>query len=336
MFDNLRKKLKKSDKEESVAEDEVTKTEEETDKKTDQQTEDAKSEEVKDSKDDKSKETNNSGESEDDKKDGKDKESENKDDKGSDEEKNNDGKEKDTKSEKKEADDSDREEEDGAPVKVVTKSGVATLASNEELAQKIQAQLLEHSEADYWTIRVRKQSVLLAMGVALLTMWLVPVVTHGYNSGWFSGVAQIPGRAMALFERSEPADMGDSDGLTDAVMIEREEIVVRVKYDQNQEYAESIAELIETWGYQLIDVIEENEGVLESGIEIVVKRDQEVVRAIVQADLGQLYRISSASAELTDDSDFDAVIIIGDEVEPAEEDDQVESETDEPEDEEEE
>lgn len=185
----------------------------------------------------------------------------------------------------------------------------------EEVAKALNDQILQARHADYWVIRIKKQTLLVFIGVAILTLWLMPFIQKlpELAKGYAAGYSLIPkppfivqkGSSLIATPTPEPtATPTPSPESTTSAKI-------RVRYiPANSEQAKLLSDTLAQAGYGSADLAEDKQ-ITEKTNSIVVKPDGAELRAKLQTLLKESYNLATSSALLAADSDFDALILLG-------------------------
>jgi len=180
-----------------------------------------------------------------------------------------------------------------SPAEALAKAGPAPVADSETteithqaLATMIDDKLKMISGEDFITIRISKSAMLVLLGLVLLFIWLTPIVSHQLQQ-------------LDLSKLTCPA------GLTAT----SPKIRVRLGFD-SLDTAQNIESLLKTAGYTNIETIKD-ESIASNAAQIATKDGQTDLNQKLTEILSKQYQISTDSAVLTPDSDFDATILIG-------------------------
>jgi hypothetical protein len=93
---------------------------------------------------------------------------------------------------------------------------------------------------------------------------------------------------------------------------------VRIRnHNVSDEEAEKMQTIFTEEGFAFVEVVPDPESEYD-GVTIITKAQGETVRELITGLLADTYSLASPSAELTDDSDFDAVILLALEPEASE------------------
>lgn len=167
-----------------------------------------------------------------------------------------------------------------------------------DLAGTVSSQVLNLSDGEYLVFRFKKRNLLLTAGIIIVAFWLFFL-------------------ARLLIDRPIEAQTGDNQtnnaaNQLDQEVAETKSLPIRIRYlASNPEAAEALAQLLMAEGYNLVDLLLEPEPV-PSGVTVAVKPDQTALfHELTGLIMDQGYILGEDTAELTPDSDFAAVIIIG-------------------------
>jgi len=205
---------------------------------------------------------------------------------------------KDKKAEEKKEEKQEKKEE----VEVPQDEALAAVAEVEaKMANKIQNELMETS--DQVVIKLSKSKLMLLLGILVLVMWAVPIArgaqmaikSMNINVKWNLNI-KLPWQAAPAAEKAE----------TIKVRI-RDVAGVAGKADE-------VAAVLKEAGYEFVEVQKDTESEAD-GMQVITKPDDEKIRSGLEAALATKYELASPSAQLTDDSDFDAVVVLGKESE---------------------
>jgi hypothetical protein len=179
------------------------------------------------------------------------------------------------------------------------KTAVTQTAPTEadEVAEEIYKQIAQNKERDYWTIRIRKKGLLVLLGIALVLVWSVMI-----------GKLVMDQRGISLPWQKTDIQEEASTSAELAVAPEQMNKVRIRNIVGDEEGAVQLALFLKSKGFEAVEVIEDKESDFK-GVAVVVKPGDEETRAKLEPIVKELYETSSPSAELTDDSDFTAVIL---------------------------
>ena len=173
------------------------------------------------------------------------------------------------------------------------------------LAQQVDEQMKEAQKGDYIEIKVHKKKLIVFLGFLVILMWIIPITKAAQTMLIPEGSFKIP----FLNKDSEEETIVEQQNKE--VVSEASEsggLKVRVKYHPEDEQAANLlAGTLKEQGFEYVDVmIDEN---ITSGISVATKAEGLQKRIELEDWLKQEYEVASTSAELSADSDFDAVIL---------------------------
>ena len=180
-------------------------------------------------------------------------------------------------------------------VKIVEKS------EDEILANHVAEQLRENQ--DYFIFRIRKSLALWIAGLTVVLLWMIPLSSFVKNSFNLSGFLN----KIKNKESSEQVASPTPSPTPELEKLNTDRI--RIKINKETEKVASISSLLKDSGYSEVDILEAE--VKEDGINVAVKKGSDELREKLMLILKDEYSAGSSSSELTDDSDFSAVILIG-------------------------
>lgn len=170
-----------------------------------------------------------------------------------------------------------------------------------KLAQLIDKQIAESNSGEFLVIRIRKQYFLLLAGLAILGMWLMALGRPDLSSiqAWLE---QIPPKHS--IEQVTPESSA-------AAEIEPTKLTVRIKYVESQpSEIEAITAALSALNVEVVDAVADPT-LTEAGYQFIAKPDYADTAASIAATLSDTYAIASSSSQLSIDSDFDAVFVVG-------------------------
>lgn len=177
--------------------------------------------------------------------------------------------------------------------------------STESVAKELYRQIADIKDEEYVTFRFRKKSFLLLLGFLVALMWLYPLGRYGARQVAEQGLGSL---------WSKPAESETRDTNTQFAYPYR----VRIRnHNVSDEDAEKMQAIFTGEGFAFVEVVPDPESEYD-GVTIVTKAQAEAVRELITGLLADTYSLASPSAELTDDSDFDAVILLALESEASE------------------
>lgn len=181
-------------------------------------------------------------------------------------------------------------------------SSTEAKGSPEAIAETLYKELSTIKGNDYLVLRVRKKMFVTLMGVLVFLMWAVLLGRIGierYKPEW--AVWNQAVMDQAILESVMPAPTAAAEAL----------VRIRVRDNSGVDGAgQSLVDYLIASGYTTIELAAD-EGSDYSGLMVVVKPNQNTLREQLEGLLRERYITSSPSAELTADSDFDAVILYG-------------------------
>ncbi|MFC1653314.1 hypothetical protein ACFL1M_00515 [Patescibacteria group bacterium] len=173
------------------------------------------------------------------------------------------------------------------------------LSEDEIVAKTIEKQL-ENSQ-DYYVFRVKKSIFLLVLGLIVMSLWVIPISSYLKNQlGWsISGMFD----SKATQEQNEEVT-SDKEGVSEENVLK-----VRVKTAIETDSVSKIISLLKSSGYDNVDL--ELTNVESEGVTVAIKENEGMVLSNLLTLLADDYFAASSSTILTQDSDFDAVIFVG-------------------------
>jgi len=196
-----------------------------------------------------------------------------------------------------------QEDEDGkaeAEKPAEAKGEMAQLIKEFELAQEVNDKI--EAKADFFVVKVKKSVVMLLLGLLVIAMWAVPV-TRGIKL-----YLSQKGISITLPFLNKGDDSPEASG-SGELQAEGPKIRIRDS-SETDDGAQKLATLLEEAGFNAVEVQTDTENEYD-GLGLIVKPGEDELRQQIVAALGSEYKIGSPSAELTADSDFDAVILFG-------------------------
>lgn len=172
--------------------------------------------------------------------------------------------------------------------------------STDEVAEQIYQQIAKSESHEYWTIRLKKKVVLGILGVLILFLWI------GVFANYF-----MQSRGMTLPWQVVDETSQTPEATAAAVIASQNDEGVKIRIRNisgDEEGAVQLAQFLQSRGYAAVEVLEDSETEFD-GVAIVVKADGSEIRDDLGPVVKEMYETSSPSAELTQDSDFDAVIL---------------------------
>jgi hypothetical protein len=183
-----------------------------------------------------------------------------------------------------------------------TANGEVPAASADEVAENLYRQLASIKGNDYLVLRIKKKSLLVSMGLLLVLMWVMVVGKQ---------VIEWKKPQWAIWNRNQeqttqtPAPTGIPTASPQSLM--------RIRVRNNNDTlgaAQALADFLKGKGYTNIEVADDQQSDYV-GIMVIVKPSNKDLQKQLTDLLKDQYTLSSPSAELTADSDFDAVILDG-------------------------
>ena len=175
-------------------------------------------------------------------------------------------------------------------------SEVAFLSPEHKLAHEIDGKFIEDS--DTMVLKIKKSKVIFVAGLLVLLMWIIPLAKGFASLAKSTGLdSKIP----FLSSQEEPVE--------EEIIEEVEGPKIRIRNASGKtEWGEEVANTLIDLGYEKVEIQEENEEY--EGMSLIVKEGDEEVRDMINEAL-TAYVLASPSAQLTSDSDFDAVLLLG-------------------------
>jgi hypothetical protein len=184
-------------------------------------------------------------------------------------------------------------------------NGEAKEVTPEQTAENIYKQLAEIKSDEYFVWRVKKNSFLVFLGIMIVLMWLVVLlkpVIEKYQPGW---VFWNPNLNTQQNQNSLTAPAPAIEASPSA------RFKIRVRNNSSTAgAAQDLAERLGKAGYTDVEVVDDQKSEY-AGVFIITKPNGTELQKQLSAVLNDAYPLSSPSAELTMDSDFDAVILFG-------------------------
>lgn len=192
-------------------------------------------------------------------------------------------------------------EEEKPETPVSEKPALSQQEMSAKLAQLIDKQIAENNSGEFLVIRIRKQYFLLLAGLAILGMWLVALGKPDLSSirAWFEQI--LPKQNIEQVTPESSAAAG----------IEPTKLTVRIKYVESQpSEIEAITAALSALNVEVVDAVTDPT-LTETGYQFIAKPDYADTVASIAAALSDTYTIASSSSQLSADSDFDAVFVVG-------------------------
>jgi len=178
----------------------------------------------------------------------------------------------------------------------------AKVMSPDEVTEALYKQIAEVKADEYVTFRFRKKKILLLLGLGLILLWIMPLGRYLWSI--YGGRVYFNGDQLVIVHE-ELTIITPSP----AVAANGPKIRIRNTATESAE-VEGIVNLLKNNGYENLEVVSDTESVF-AGVGIVVKAGQENLSEKLRALLTDAFPLSTTAAELTTDSDFDAVIFYG-------------------------
>jgi hypothetical protein len=179
--------------------------------------------------------------------------------------------------------------------------------SHQALTKVIDEKLTSLKKVDFLNISINKTGAMVGLGIVLILIWLLPAINFGIEKGSGGRYSLANLRSDVLFGLYPPA--------TPAPVVEAM-VKLRIKTNIDSLKQVNAIELkLREAGYPWIETIYD-EGVANSGILIATRDENEDLGSKLEEILAGEYTISSESATLTEDSDFAAAILVGNEPTP--------------------
>jgi hypothetical protein len=179
--------------------------------------------------------------------------------------------------------------------------------SHQALTKVIDDKLTSLKKVDFLNISINKTGAMVGLGIILILIWLLPAINYGLEKGSGGKYSLANLRSDVVF------------GLYPATTTSPPaEAVVKLRIKTNIDSIKQIMAIevkLREAGYPWIETIYD-EGVANSGILIATRVDNEELKTELEGILAADYAISSESATLTDDSDFAAAILVGQDITP--------------------
>jgi hypothetical protein len=175
--------------------------------------------------------------------------------------------------------------------KLKSEKPAKTELTDEELTDELFKRIASVRSSEYFIIKIRKRNVLVLLGIIIASFWILALWKY-----W--QLDQIIGQFSPSPEKNlEEAFTND------------ENLFLRIRTPTDQlDQAELLQTYLQDNGYPAVDLVGD-ESLIMQGVSIVVKPGNESIRDQLQQILSAKYSLSSPSAELALDSDFDAVIL---------------------------
>ncbi len=192
---------------------------------------------------------------------------------------------------------------DGATVETADK------LTNEAMVKMIDDKLKKMSDDDYISIKINRIGLVIGIGIALILLWLLPVVNFGLqkvSGGSYSLDSLKSTNVFNLIPVEEPIqeEVAPTPEPTPS-------LTVRVRMGENSlSEGEALKQKLEAAGFTQVQIVFDDQ-VNADIVTIATKIDQKELFDVLSATLAEDYNVSTEAAELTDDSDFDAAVLVG-------------------------
>ena len=164
----------------------------------------------------------------------------------------------------------------------------------EALAEQIDKHISHAEEKDYFVLRIQKKRALIVMGALVGIMWVLPAVR---------AVELLFLDGNSLFSDKAPTTEIDNQDEEDSVKI-------RIKNSSGDpSLGENLAEKLTESQYDFVELVEDEASM--SGVQIITSQESSYLYEALARLLQEDFTLSTPSAELSVDSDFDAVILLG-------------------------
>ncbi len=172
--------------------------------------------------------------------------------------------------------------------------------SAEVMSETLYKQLNEVNKNQYFIFRIKKRAFILGFGILITLMWVVVGVMS---------LIEWKAPHMAFWNRPTQEQVTLQE--TPSPTLIPPDIRIRVRNHLNATVsAQAIVTLLADNGYPGAELIDDPESDYQ-GLVVVTKPEDAELRQELEKILSELYVVSSPSAELTQDSDFSAVILFG-------------------------
>jgi hypothetical protein len=179
------------------------------------------------------------------------------------------------------------------------------LTSTDDLAEKLYRDIAKTQQKEYLVMRISKRSILFFGGVFLAVMWLRPITNLVMRQ-----VYDKPDEAVT----SQTNNIAASPTPTVEVILDERindaNILIRIRDNAEAGMASGLRDYLFSKGYKNIELYDDH-GSQYTGLGVVVKPNATDLRAELEAIIGEEYQVSSPAAELTEDSQVDAVVLFG-------------------------
>lgn len=183
------------------------------------------------------------------------------------------------------------------------------VVNTDDLAEKLYRDIAKTQRKEFVVLRVRKRTLLFAGGVLLVLMWLLPLIRWFVSAGFSKPVIQkvVEEVKTEVSPTSVPVEAVDN-------RINDTGIMIRIRDNGGEGMAQSLQTHLLSKGYLNVELIDDH-GSQYTGLGVVVKPNAIDLREEVESIIGDKYDIASPSAELTEDSEVDALVLFGLQVE---------------------
>ena len=183
-----------------------------------------------------------------------------------------------------------------------------------KLASKIDEQIFQAKKGDYITLKIPAKLLLAVLGLILILMWSIPIVKSLDLITGNNYLELILSKIRPGQSQSEDVDPQEKVVQKTPEASQSAVPIIRIKHiETTLDSAQEIQTLLKNLGYEETELKLETE--LSEDNEIISKPDQDALHQSLAKVLVDTYQISATpSAQLSADSDFDAVIILGSQV----------------------
>ena len=180
------------------------------------------------------------------------------------------------------------------------RSKPAPSTSQDDPNNQLYEEIIKSHQSEYLILKVRKRLILWILGLGVVVMWFSFFFSDHLNSLFVRSSEPDPVAVEQSVSVSEPT----------IAMADVFDYRVRVRSRLDPVGAQSAHDLLVDQGVVYVEVVEDPESEYE-GVSVITKQDGDAIRSDIETLLSQAYSLSSPSAVLTDDSDFDAVVLYG-------------------------
>lgn len=174
-----------------------------------------------------------------------------------------------------------------------------TTLTEEEVAAEVRRKL--EQEAEYFVFRIRKSWLMLLSGMVLLLVWVFLLTTSWHKDGY-------DWRTLWL-KNDDAQKISEEPTIAENQATPSPSPRIRIKSIEGDIRVDAILGVLQENGYALVDVEVVDE--LEEGVRVAVKTNKSELSAQLIQLLSQAYEASLSATVVTDDSDFEGVILIG-------------------------